>query len=92
MKHTFVSLSSLHGFGLDDVGEQTGTDPSTLKKFYLGVGKKKLKGLIQGNVDYVPWNEWVTKTLDPHWRTRYGQLKPLAQKVDGFVSATGAKA
>lgn len=86
LKHTFVSLASLHGFGLDDVSEQTGTDPSTLKKFYLGVGKKKLKGLIQGKIDYVPWNDWITKTLDPHWRTRYNQLKPLAQKVDGFAS------
>jgi hypothetical protein len=85
LKHTFVSLASLHGFGLDDVSEQTGTDPSTLKKFYLGVGKKKLQGLIQGKVDYVPWNDWVTKTLDPHWKARYNQLKPLAQKVDGFA-------
>jgi hypothetical protein len=90
LKHTFVSLASLHGFGLDDVSEQTGTDPSTLKKFYLGVGKKKLKGLIQGKVDYVPWNDWITKTLEPHWKIRYNQLKPLAQKVDGFTSTERA--
>jgi len=74
LKHTFVSLASMHGFGLDDVSEQTGTDPDTLKKHYLGVGKRKLKGLILGKLEYVPWYEWVEKTLDPHWRTRYQQL------------------
>ena len=84
LKHTFVSLASLHGFGLDDVSEQTGTDPSTLKKFYLGVGKKKLKGLILGTVEYLPWKEWIEKRLHPHWVARYNQLKPLMEKVDGI--------
>jgi len=77
-------LSSLHGFGLDDVSEQTGTDPDTLRKFYLGVGKKKLKAVILGKIDYIPWNDWVSKVLDPHWKTRYNQLKPLMEKVDGI--------
>jgi hypothetical protein len=84
LKHTFVSLASLHGFGLDDVSEQTGTDPSTLKKHYLGVGKKKLKAVILGQVEYIPWNEWVAKVLHPHWVARYNQLKPLMQTVDGI--------
>ena len=75
LKHTFVSLASMHGFGLDDVSEQTGTDPQTLKKFYLGVGKKKLKGVILGKLDYVPWGDWIAKTLHPHWQKRYEQLK-----------------
>lgn len=75
IKHTFVSLSSLHGFGLDDVSEQTGTDPDTLRKYYLGVGKKKLKGIILGKIDYVPWGQWVEKDLHPHWQKRYEQLK-----------------
>lgn len=84
LKHTFVSLSSMHGFGLDDVSEQTGTDPDTLKKHYLGVGKKKLKGLILGKLEYVPWYEWIPKVLHPHWQKRYEQLKGEAVKVDGF--------
>jgi hypothetical protein len=84
LKHTFVSLASMHGFGLDDVSEQTGTDASTLKKFYLGVGKKKLLGLIRGKIEYIPWNEWIEKHVHPHWVQRYNELKPLMQKVDGL--------
>ena len=75
LKHTFVSLASLHGFGLDDVSEQTGTDASTLKQYYLGVGKKKLQGLIRGKPDFVPFDEWVNKVLNPHWVARYNQIK-----------------
>lgn len=80
-KHTFVSLSSLHGFGLDDVSEQTGTDPSTLKKYYLGVGKKKLKGVILGEQDFEPWCKWIPRVLEPHWQKRYAQLKAAAGKA-----------
>jgi hypothetical protein len=80
LKHTFVSLSSMHGFGLDDVSEQTGTDPDTLKKFYLGVGKKKLKGIILGKIEYVPWHEWIRDTLHPHWQKRYMQLKAAQEE------------
>jgi len=75
LKHTFVSLSSLHGFGLDDVSEQTGTDPDTLRKFYLGVGKKKLKGVILGEIEYVAWHTWILKEIHPHWQKRYEQLR-----------------
>lgn len=85
LKHTFVSLASLHGWGLDDVSEQTGTDPSTLKQYYLGVGKDKIKALIIGKYNYVPWHEWINKTLHPHWVARYNQLKPLMVQKDGLV-------
>lgn len=84
LKHTFVSLASLHGFGLNDVAEQTGTDPSILKKYYLGVGKQKLKAVILGEYDFVPWNKWIDEILVPHYRKRYAQLKPLMKTVNGL--------
>jgi len=84
LKHTFVSLASLHGFGLDDVAEQTGTDPSTLKQYYLGVGKDKLKALILGKYDFIPWHEWIDKVLHPHYQKRYEQLKPLMIQKNGL--------
>ncbi len=75
MKHTFVSLSSQHGFSIDDCARQTGTKASTLTDFYHGGGESTLLALILGKRTFVPWHVWIRETIDPLYRKQYTDLK-----------------
>jgi len=84
MKHTFVTQAGLHGVSLDSIAEMTGTDAETLRKFYLGVGKKKMKVEILGaKMEYEPWWEFV-EFLTEHFNKRYDQIKDAFTKVNGL--------
>lgn len=85
MKHTFVSLGSLHGLSLETLSDITATDIGTLKKWYLGTGRKKTLAEIHGKIEYVAWWIWVDKVMDEHWIKRYEQIKGKAVKTDGIV-------
>lgn len=85
MKHTFVSQASAHGVSLEAVSDQTGTDPNTLKEFYLGIGAQKRRHELLGEPYNVEtYGAWIAK-LDPYYTQRYDQLKKEIIKVNGFA-------
>lgn len=84
MKHTFVSLGSLHGLSYETLGDITATDIGTLKKWYMGTGRKKTLAEVHGRVDYLPYWEWIDHIMNPHWVKRYNQIKGRAIKVNGI--------
>lgn len=84
MKHTFVSLGSIHGLSLESLSDITATDMGTLRKWYMGTGRKKTLAEVHGKLDYMPYWEWIDSVMNPHWVKRYGQIKGKARKTDGF--------
>ena len=86
MKHTFVSLGSLHGLSYDSLSDITATDIGTLKKWYMGTGRKKTLAEVHGQLDYIPYWTWIDSIMNPHWVKRYNQIKGKAVKVDGIVA------
>lgn len=91
LKHTFVSQCSLHGFDLESASEMTGTDPDTLRKYYVGVGKKKLKAAVYGIIDYEAWWLWIPK-FDEAYKKRYAEIRDAYLKVDGLKLKAKLKA
>lgn len=82
LKHTFVSLASLHTVSLEVVSEITGTDPSTLKEFYHGVGKEKVRYELLGEESpYKPWHLFLKEDLLPKIKYYYDELKKKVKAV-----------
>lgn len=91
MKHTFVTQASAHSVSLEVVSEQTGTDPSTLKQFYLGIGQNKKRHELLGEPYPIEtYGEWINK-LDDYYRKRYEQLKTQVMWTDGFTKKKEVK-
>ena len=75
MKHTFVSLGSLHGLSFETLSDITATDIGTLKKWYMGTGRKKTLAEVHGKLDYLPYWEWIDNIMNPHWIKQYNLIK-----------------
>jgi len=75
-KHTFASLSGQHGFSLEDMSEQVGTDTGTLAQYYRGGGSQKLQSMMGIKTqDFVPWLEWVNGWVTDLYTRQYKKLK-----------------
>lgn len=84
IKHTYVSIASNRGISLDIVSDMTGTDPSTLKDFYAGIGKKRMRHEILGE-EYVeePFTKLMEK-LQIVVRKRYEEIKDRLHAINGL--------
>ena len=73
-KHTFVTQGAFHDLSMESISEQTGTNPNTLRDFYVGVKEKKLRHELLGEkLDVLPYHEWV-KTFEPLWGQQYSSI------------------
>jgi hypothetical protein len=84
IKHTFVSLAANHGVSLEIVSKQTGTDPSTLMKFYAGIGKQKIRHELLGEEYVRPTYHELMRKIQPVVMERYAQIKDRLKAVDGI--------
>jgi hypothetical protein len=79
-KHTFVTQGAFHDLSMESISEQTGTNPNTLRDFYVGIKEKKLRHELLGEkLDVLPYHEWV-KTFEPLWSQQYSSI-PVQKKV-----------
>jgi hypothetical protein len=79
-KHTFVTQGAFHDLSMESISEQTGTNPNTLRDFYVGVKEKKLRHELLGEqLDALPYHEWV-KTFEPLWNQQYNTI-PVQKKT-----------
>jgi hypothetical protein len=79
-KHTFVTQGAFHDLSMESISEQTGTNPNTLRDFYVGVKEKKLwHELLGEKLDVLPYHEWV-KTFEPLWCQQYSSI-PIQRKT-----------
>jgi len=85
MKHTFVSLASNRGVSLEVVSQQTGTDPTTLKDFYAGLDRRKIRHELIGETYEEPTYHTVIKAVNQAVRKRYEQIKENLRAVDGLA-------
>jgi len=91
MKHTFVSQASAHDVSLEVVSEQCGTDPQTIREFYLGGLSKKMDAELLGVKEVKEtWKEYIEK-LHPFYVERYGQIKGAMTRVNGIVKTEKMK-
>lgn len=88
LKHTFVSLASAHGVSLEIVSDQTGTDASTLRDFYLAINPAKKRHELLGEPYNVKvWGDLI-RDLDPYYRQRYNEIKGNYLKTNGLRKIT----
>jgi hypothetical protein len=79
-KHTFVTQGAFHDLSMESIAEQTGTNPNTLRDFYVGVKEKKLRHELLGEkLDVLPYHEWV-KTFETLWNQQYNSI-PIQRKT-----------
>lgn len=79
-KHTFVTQGAFHDLSMDSISEQTGTNPNTLRDFYVGVKERKLRHELLGEkLEVLPYHEWV-KTFEPLWSQQYINI-PIQRKT-----------
>jgi len=84
LKHTFVSQASKRGVSLDTVSDQTGTDPTTLKEYYMAENVPKRRAELLGEkYEVEPFGTWVKK-LHPLIQRRYAELKDKCVLVNGI--------
>jgi len=85
IKHSFVSQASFHGVSLDIISKQTGTEESTLKKFYRAEDVRRVRHELRGEeYGIISFPEWVEKTLHPHFVARYKEIKDKYARTDGL--------
>jgi hypothetical protein len=79
-KHTFVTQGAFHDLSMESISEQTGTNPNTLRDFYVGIKEKKLRHELLGEeLDDISYPEWV-KTFEPVWSQQYSII-PVQRKT-----------
>ena len=92
MKHTGITQGALHGMSMEELSEQSGTDPSTLRDFYIGGIQRKLRHSILGEPKEVKeeWHEWIAR-LDGLYEKQYEDLPvaPLHRLAFGNGNASG---
>ena len=92
MKHTGITQGALHGLSMEELSEQSGTDPSTLRDFYIGGVQRKLRHSILGEPKEVKeeWHEWIER-LDGVYQKQYEELPVdrLHRVAFGNGNATG---
>jgi hypothetical protein len=85
IKHSFVSQASFHGVSLDIISKQTGTEESTLKKFYRAEDVRRVRHELRGEeYGIISFPEWIEKTLHPHFVARYKEIKDKYARTDGL--------
>jgi len=84
LKHTCITLMSLHGIDIDVISEYVGTDADTIMKYYRGGGKEKIRAQVLGlpRVEKTWRQLWVE--LMPYFIARYEHIKPYATTIDGI--------
>lgn len=75
LKHTFVSFASNHGVPLEIVSQQTGTDPSTLMKFYAGTDRERTRHFLLGKPHKESDFHEVMNRLNDYAAARYQTIK-----------------
>jgi len=91
MKHSFVSQASSHGVPLETVSEQSFTDPQTLREFYLGIDRTKIRRDLFGEGEHPePYHKWLER-LDPLYWKRYNEIKHNWLRVNGMRKAEAVK-
>ena len=86
-KHTFVTQGAFHDLSMESISEQTGTNPNTIRDFYMGIKEKKLRHELLGEkLDVLPYHEWV-KTFEPLWSQQYISI-PVQKKTKAEQVAT----
>ncbi|MDR2203561.1 MAG: site-specific integrase [Nitrososphaerota archaeon] len=79
-KHTFVTQGAFHDLSMESISEQTGTNPNTLRDFYVGVKEKKLRHELLGEtLDVSPYHKWV-ETFESLWSQQYSSI-PVQKKI-----------
>ncbi|HSV49497.1 MAG TPA: site-specific integrase [Candidatus Acidoferrales bacterium] len=79
-KHTFVTQGAFHNLSMESISQQTGTNPTTLQGFYVGVKENKLRHELLGEkLDVLPFHEW-TKTFDDLLNQQYDSI-PVQKKT-----------
>ena len=74
-----MTQGAFHDLSMESISEQTGTNPNTLRDFYVGVKEKKLRHELLGEkLDVLPYHEWV-KTFDTLWSQQYTSI-PVHRK------------
>jgi hypothetical protein len=59
---------------MDSISEQTGTNPNTLRDFYVGIKEKKLRHELLGEeLDDISYPEWV-KNFELLWNQQYNTI------------------
>ncbi|MBA7493945.1 hypothetical protein ES702_04511 [subsurface metagenome] len=91
MKHTFVSLASNRGVSLEVVSQQTGTDPTTLKDFYAGLDRRKIRHELMGEEYSEPTYHEVIVAINQTVRNRYQVIKEHLRAIDGLAKKDGRK-
>lgn len=92
LKHTFVSLASLHNVSLDVISMQTGTDEETLKSFYRAESDKRKRHELMGETYTVkPWYTFIKDDIHPHFEKRYNEIKGYSVKVDRITTKKKTK-
>ncbi|MBM4400813.1 MAG: hypothetical protein FJ045_02560 [Crenarchaeota archaeon] len=85
LKHTFVSQASFHGVSLDIISKQTGTEETTLKKYYRAEDVRRARHELRGEeYGVISFPEWIEKTLHPHFVARYKEIKDHYARTDGL--------
>jgi hypothetical protein len=80
-KHTFVTQGAFHDLSMESISEQTGTNPNTLRDFYMAVKEKKLRHELLGEkLDVLPYHEWV-RTFEPLWSQQYTSI-PVERRAE----------
>jgi len=84
MKHTFVSQSSPRGLSMETIVAQTGTDPGTIRDYYLAIDQGKIRHEIRGEPYKEPTYHEFINSLDPIYRARYEQIRGNLHRADGL--------
>ena len=92
LKHTFVSLASNYGVSLEVVSEQTGTDPQTLRAFYVGIDIRRMRSELLGERYRRPDFHELIEKLEPFYNKRYAQVREALTKIDGLAKKPKKKA
>jgi hypothetical protein len=73
-KHTFVTQGAFHNLSMESISQQTGTNPTTLQGFYVGVKENKLRHELLGEkLEVLPFHEWV-KTFEDLFNLQYNSI------------------
>jgi hypothetical protein len=74
-KHTFVTQGAFHNLSMESISQQTGTSPTTLQGFYVGVKENKLRHELLGEkLEVLAFHEWI-ETFEDLWNQQYSSIQ-----------------
>lgn len=85
LKHTFVTQASKGGVSMHYVSEQAGTDPGTLKQFYLSIDPRSMRRQLFDEHDptFESYGQWIGEIAEAYAK-RYEEIKDHAIREDGI--------